>query len=162
MMESLSLSNLPSELKLQVLIALDAQSLCRLTTTSKSFHQLPDELGFWKLFCLKEWCLDASEINGVNVNWKREYRFLQFYKKYVYGNRMKIYPEDSSFVRFEDESHLTFYFYASSSSLTNEAIVSQHTSLTTLEHYFYYACRLSLTIQKGLTIRTQTLSHSYR
>jgi len=125
MMESLSLSNLPSELKLQVLIALDAQSLCRLTTTSKSFHQLPDELGFWKLFCLKEWCLDASEINGVNVNWKREYRFLQFYKKYVYGNRMKIYPEDSSFVRFEDESHLTFYFYASSSSLTNEAIALQ-------------------------------------
>jgi hypothetical protein len=67
---------------------------------------------------------DILEIEGIPINWEREYRFLQFYKKRIYGNRLSIYPEDAAFVRFEDGEHRTFYFYESSSSLKSEAIVS--------------------------------------
>lgn len=59
-LETPSLSNLPSELLFQVLMNLDAQSLCRLRTTCKDFYKCPDEMGFWKHFVLKEWCLEAS------------------------------------------------------------------------------------------------------
>jgi hypothetical protein len=58
--EAPSLSHLPTELLFQILLNLDAQSLCRLRATCKDFYKCPDRMGFWKQFVMKEWRLEPS------------------------------------------------------------------------------------------------------
>jgi hypothetical protein len=146
-MDSVDLLKLPPELLFQVLNSLDSQSLCRLSATNKSFRNILDRMEIWRHFCLKHWGLEASgkfshipttslivfvdtdffsvlEIGSTKVNWKREFRFLHYIMKKVYGNQLVIYPEDAAFVRFIDDKCLKFEFYEASDKLKAEAIVS--------------------------------------
>eukprot|EP00029_Vermamoeba_vermiformis_P011318 TRINITY_DN618_c0_g1_i2.p1 TRINITY_DN618_c0_g1~~TRINITY_DN618_c0_g1_i2.p1 ORF type:complete len:817 (-),score=281.09 TRINITY_DN618_c0_g1_i2:32-2482(-) len=122
----------PRELKFLILTHLDAQSVGRLMQVSKSFNNLPSEAGFWKYYCLKQWNLSPEKFKKIdsiatNINWKREYKVLNYFYNRIFHNKLAIRSEDSALVKPIDADENSLHFVAPTDSINTriEAVAVQ-------------------------------------